>query len=59
MSAIGSRVEHSFFGNTKHFDPATQHDEDAVMHISPLLRIPLPAESCQPSDLTGVKLGKP
>jgi hypothetical protein len=52
-------------GNTKHFDPATQNDEDAVVQISPLqnnfvrLRIPLAAESCQPGNLTGVKLGKP
>jgi hypothetical protein len=42
-------------GNTKHFDFATQHDEDAVMQISPLqndfvgLRIPLLAESCSPA----------
>ncbi len=39
-------------GDTKHFDPATQYDEDAVMQVSPFqndfvrLRIPLLAEPC-------------
>src|SRR5580693_6564699 len=65
FSAIES-VEDSLAlgGNTKHFDPATQYDEDAVMQISPFqydfvrLRIPLLTKRCQPSKLTVVKPGE-
>jgi hypothetical protein len=51
--------------DTKHFDPATQYDEDAVMQIAPFqndfvfLGIPQLAKCCQPSNLAVVKLGKP
>ena len=51
-------------GNTNHFDPAAQYEEDAVMEISAFqddficLGIPVLAKCCQPSNLTGVKLGK-
>jgi hypothetical protein len=66
FSAIES-VEDSLAlgGNTKHFDPATQYDEDAVMQVSPFqydfvwLRIPLLTKRCQPSNLTVVKFGEP
>jgi hypothetical protein len=65
FSAI-QNVKDSFAigSNAKHFDSATQYDEDAVMQISPFqndfvwLRIPLLAKSCKPSNLSVVKLGK-